>query len=101
VFTFLRPFPVLEISTGVTSQNQGQYAFAVSGANPSQVYDVALKLLGRLQQYAGFLTVSSDYYHNTPNLDIDIRRDEARTYGVSETRILTMLRNAYSQNYFT
>ena len=35
VFTFLRPFPVLEISTGVTSQQQGQYAFAVSGANPA------------------------------------------------------------------
>jgi HAE1 family hydrophobic/amphiphilic exporter-1 len=99
VFSFLRPFPVLEISTGVTSQNQGQYAFAVSGANPNQVYDVASKLMGKLMQYPGFLTVSSDYYNNTPNLDIDIRRDEARTYGVSETRILTMLRNAYSQNY--
>ncbi|HYL79341.1 MAG TPA: efflux RND transporter permease subunit, partial [Candidatus Acidoferrum sp.] len=37
--------------------------------------------------------------HNTPNLEIDIRRDQARTYGVSETRILTLLRNAYSQNY--
>ena len=36
VFTFLRPFPVLEISTGVTSQNQGQYAFAVSGDNPTR-----------------------------------------------------------------
>jgi hydrophobic/amphiphilic exporter-1 (mainly G- bacteria), HAE1 family len=99
VFSFLRPFPVLEISTGVTSQNQGQYAFAVSGADPSQVYDVALKLMGKLMQYPGFLTVSSDYYNNTPNLDIDIRRDQARTYGVSEARILTMLRSAYSQNY--
>jgi HAE1 family hydrophobic/amphiphilic exporter-1 len=37
VFTFLRPFPVLEISTGVTAQTQGQYGFAVSGANPSVV----------------------------------------------------------------
>ncbi len=99
VFSFLRPFPVLEISTGVTSQQQGQYAFAVSGANPDQVYDVGQKLMGKLMQYPGFLTVSSDYYNNTPNLDIDIRRDQARTYGVSETRILTMLRNAYSQNY--
>jgi HAE1 family hydrophobic/amphiphilic exporter-1 len=99
VFTFLRPFPVLEISTGVTSQNQGQYAFAVSGANPQQVYEVGQKLMGKLMQYPGFLTVSSDYYNNTPNLDIEIRRDQARTYGVSETRILTMLRNAYSQNY--
>jgi HAE1 family hydrophobic/amphiphilic exporter-1 len=99
VFTFLRPFPVLEISTGVTSQNQGQYAFAVSGANPEQVYDVGQKLMGKLMQYPGFLTVSSDLYNNTPNLDISIRREQAKTYGVSEARILTLLRNAYSQNY--
>jgi len=99
VFSFLRPFPVLEISTGVTSQTQGQYGFAVSGASPNQVYDVASKLLARMQKFPGFLTVSSDYFHNTPNLDIEIRREQARTYGVSETRILTMLRNAYSQNY--
>jgi HAE1 family hydrophobic/amphiphilic exporter-1 len=99
VFTFLRPFPVLEISTGVTSQNQGQYAFAVSGANPEQVYEVGQKLMAKLMTYPGFLTVSSDFYNNTPNVNIDIRRAQAKTYGVSETRILTLLRNAYSQNY--
>jgi HAE1 family hydrophobic/amphiphilic exporter-1 len=99
VFTFLRPFPVLEISTGVTSQNQGQYAYSVSGANPQQVYEVSQKLMGKLAEYPGFLSVSSDFYNNTPNVDIEIRREQARTYGVSETRILTLLRNAYSQNY--
>ncbi len=99
VMTFLRPFPVLEISTGVTSQNQGQYAYAVSGANPDQVYEVGQKLMAKLMPYPGFLSVSSDYFNNTPNLNIDIRRDQAKTYGVSETRILTLLRNAYSQNY--
>jgi len=99
VFSFLRPFPVLEISTGVTSQQQGQYAFAVSGANPGEVYDVSQKLMAKLMTYPGFLTVSSDYYHNTPNVNIDLRRDQAKTYGVSEARILALLRNAYSQNY--
>jgi hydrophobic/amphiphilic exporter-1 (mainly G- bacteria), HAE1 family len=99
VMSFLRPFPVLEISTGVTSQQQGQYAFTVSGADPTQVYDVGQKLMGKMMEFQGFLSVSSDYYHNTPNLNIDIRRDEAKTYGVSEARILTLLRNAYSQNY--
>ncbi len=99
VMTFLRPFPVLEISTGVTSQQQGQYAFAVSGGNPTQVYDVGQKLMGKLMEYPGFLSVSSDLYSNTPNLNIDIRRDQAKTYGVSESRILALLRNAYSQNY--
>ncbi|MEK6336210.1 MAG: efflux RND transporter permease subunit [Acidobacteriota bacterium] len=99
VFSFLRPFPVLEISTGVTSQNQGQYAYAVSGADPQQVYEVSQKLLGKLHEYPGFLSVSSDFYNNTPNVDIEIRREQAKTYGVSEARILTLLRNAYSQNY--
>jgi len=99
VMTFLRPFPVLEISTGVTSQQQGQYAFTVSGVNADQVYETGQKLMGKMMQYPGFLSVSSDYFHNTPNLNIELRRDEAKTYGVSEARILNLLRNAYSQNY--
>jgi len=99
VFPFLRPFPVLEISTGATNQNQGQYAFSLSGVNADQVYAVAGKLMAKLQEYPGFLTVSSDYFNNTPNLEVDIRRDQAKTYGVSESRILGLLRNSYSQNY--
>jgi hydrophobic/amphiphilic exporter-1 (mainly G- bacteria), HAE1 family len=99
VMPFLRPRPVLEISTGATSQNQGQYAFSLSGVNPSQVYDVAAKLMEKLRTYPGFATLSSDYFNNTPNLDIEIRRDQARLRGVSEARILNLLRSAYSQNY--
>ncbi|MGE5218632.1 MAG: efflux RND transporter permease subunit [Chloroflexota bacterium] len=99
VMAFLRPFPVLEISTGATNQNQGQYAFSISGVNPQQVYDAGTKLLEKMQGYPGFLTISSDYFNNTPNLDIGIRREQAKIYGVSETRILSLLRSAYSQNY--
>ncbi|HEX6651083.1 MAG TPA: efflux RND transporter permease subunit [Pyrinomonadaceae bacterium] len=99
VMTFLRPWPVLSISTGVTSQTQGQYSFTISGVNPSQVYETGQKLMAKLRPSPLFLTVSSDLYNNTPNVNIDIRRDQAKTYGVSEARILTLLRNAYSQNY--
>ncbi len=99
IFPFLRPFPVLEISTGATNRNQGQYAFSISGVNPHEVYNVANRLMAKLRPYPGFLTISSDFFNHTPNLDIDIRRDQARTYGVSETRILNLLKTAYSQNY--
>ena len=99
VLAFMRPFPVLQISTGATNQNQGQYAFSVSGVNPNQVYDVATKLKSKLDGYPGFLSLSSDYFNNTPNLDIEIRRDQAKMHGVSESRILALIRNAYSQNY--
>jgi len=99
IMTFLRPWPVLSISTGVTNQTQGQYAFTISGVNPNQVYETGNKLLAKLRPSPLFLSVSSDLYNNTPNVNIDIRRDQAKTYGVSESRILTLLRNAYSQNY--
>jgi HAE1 family hydrophobic/amphiphilic exporter-1 len=99
VMAFLRPFPVLEISTGATNQSLGQYAFSVSGVNGDQVYDVSTKLVNKLREYPGFLSVTSDYFNNTPNLDIGIRRDQTKMYGVSEARILSLLRTAYSQNY--
>ncbi len=97
---FARPFPVLEISTGATNKNQGQYAYSLSGVNPEQVYEAAQKLNAKMYEFPGFvMPILSDYFHDTPNLDIDIRRDQAKMYNVSETRILNMLRNAYSQNY--
>jgi HAE1 family hydrophobic/amphiphilic exporter-1 len=46
-----------------------------------------------------FLSVIGDLYNHTPSLRINILRDQAKLYGVSETRILDLLRNAYSQNY--
>jgi len=49
VMTFLRPFPVLEISTGAVSQTQGQYAFALSGVDPQQVYEASGKLMMKLR----------------------------------------------------
>jgi len=99
VFPFLRPYPVLQISTGATSQNQGQYAFSISGVNPDQVYEAADKLMEKLRPFPGFASLSSDRFSHTPNLEIDILREQAKVLGVSETRILALLRNAYSQNY--
>src|SRR6266567_1688974 len=95
----LTPQPVLQISVGATSQTQGQYAYTISGIVPQDVYAVADQLLKKLQQFKDFASVRSDYYHDTPNLKIDINRDRAATYGVSTSAIQSLLRNAYSQNY--
>src|SRR6516162_4930900 len=96
---FLHPNPVLEISTGATANVQGEFAYALSGIDPNQVYDSANKLMAKLHEYPGFLFVNSDLFNDTPNLQVDILRDQAKLYGVSETRILTLLHDAYSQNY--
>jgi len=47
-FPFLRPsrsYPVLEISTGATNQNQGQYASPCPGGLGSRLYDRGRRLL--------------------------------------------------------
>jgi HAE1 family hydrophobic/amphiphilic exporter-1 len=96
---FMQPNPALEISTGATANVQGQFAYALSGIDANQVYATAAKLTAKMYQYPGFLFVNSDLFNHTPNLQVDILREQAKLYGVSETRILTLLHDAYSQNY--
>src|SRR5260370_25836297 len=38
LITFLKPQPVLQISTGATAQLQGQFAYSISGIDPNEVY---------------------------------------------------------------
>jgi multidrug efflux pump subunit AcrB len=88
-----------DISTGATNQNQGQYAYSLSGVNAQQVYDVAQKLMARMRQYPGFATVSSDLFrsHAESGNQYPARSGaHVRRFG---NAILNLLRNAYSQNY--
>jgi HAE1 family hydrophobic/amphiphilic exporter-1 len=102
--TFLIPQPVLQISTGATSRNQGDIALSLSGVEPGEVYKTAGALMGAFYAQAGklfapFGGVSSDMYLQTPNLQIEPLRDQAATYGLGTTHLETLLRNAFSQNY--
>ncbi len=103
IFPALQPDPVLQISTGASSTQQGKFSYAVSGIDPAEVYATAHKLMNRMYAELGpgkmFQTVLSDLYTNTPNLKVTLNREQAKMNGVSESRILALLRNAYSQNY--
>jgi HAE1 family hydrophobic/amphiphilic exporter-1 len=100
VITYMRPVPVLQISTGAAALTQGQFSYSLSGVNPQQVYDTAQKLLDKLRGFDGFLgPPSSDYYAHTPSLEVEIDRNQASMYGISVSRIENLLKEAYSQNY--
>jgi hydrophobic/amphiphilic exporter-1 (mainly G- bacteria), HAE1 family len=96
---FLQPNPVLQISTGATGTSQGQFAYALTGFDPKELYAAAGQFMQKMYEFPGFLFVNSDLFNHTPSLQVNVLRDQAKLYGVSETRILTLLRNAYSQNY--
>jgi HAE1 family hydrophobic/amphiphilic exporter-1 len=99
IIAFLQANPVLQISTGATGTMQGKFAYAVTGIDAREVNRAAQDLVAKLSTYPGFLFVNSDLKLNTPNLRIDILRDQASSYGVSSSEILGTIRAAYSQNY--
>jgi HAE1 family hydrophobic/amphiphilic exporter-1 len=97
---YMQPSPVLQISTGATQNNQGKYAYAISGIDQNEVYTAANKMLGAmLSRRDMFAFASSDLFTHTPNLQINILRDAASSYGVSTAAIENTIRQAYSQNY--
>jgi HAE1 family hydrophobic/amphiphilic exporter-1 len=99
ITAILRANPVLQINVGATNQNQGQYAYVMSGLNPADVYAASDELMAKLRGFKGFATVRSSYYHDTPNLTLQIDRERASDLGVSTVAIQNLLRHAYSQNY--
>jgi HAE1 family hydrophobic/amphiphilic exporter-1 len=102
VMPALHAQPALQISTGASANTQGEFSYSISGVNQDEVYAAGAKLLKKLMEYPGFKNVTSDYYmlfDKMPNLDVEILRNEAKTYNVSVASIESLLRSAYSQNY--
>lgn len=99
IVTLLRPNPTLEISTGATSTNQGQYAYTLSGIDTASVYSATTKLVGKLRTMSDFASVSTDLMLNTPTLRINMRRERAEALGVTIQAIETAVKNSYAQNY--
>src|SRR2546421_1332158 len=100
VFPTLNPQPVLQINIGATGSQFGRYSYVISGIDPDEVYSAADKLGAKLRDYPGFAnSPRSDLFRATPNLEIQIDRSRTGTYGVSTTKLESLLRAAYSQNY--
>src|SRR3954451_1041167 len=100
VLPTLNPQPVLQINIGATGSQFGRYSYVISGINPDEVYAASDKLQAKLVEYPGFTNPPrSDLFRATPNLDIHIERDRPGVYGVSTTKVESLLKAAYSQNY--
>jgi HAE1 family hydrophobic/amphiphilic exporter-1 len=98
VLPLIRPIPTLQISAGATSNQQGEFAYTLTSADPDSLYAAAGKLLAKLQNEPGFLQVSSDMRHQVPFLDVEVMRDQAYTYGVSADTVEQTLMLALSGN---
>jgi hydrophobic/amphiphilic exporter-1 (mainly G- bacteria), HAE1 family len=99
IIPLLQPNPVLQISTGATQTNQGKYAFSISGVDAQQVYRAAQQMVDKCRTYSGFASVSTDYFSNTPTLELNLNDRQLQSYGLNNVNVELLLKNAFSQNY--
>jgi HAE1 family hydrophobic/amphiphilic exporter-1 len=83
-FVFLKPIPSLNLSAGGESTATGsKYSFLMNGSSREKVYKAALELEKAMRSDGDFTDVQNSVKLNMPQLNLEIFRDRASTFGVT------------------
>lgn len=96
VNSFFKNVPLINLTVGGASR--GAYQYTLQSLNMESLFEASEKLLINMQGIPGFQAVSSDVEIKTPQLKVDILRDQASTLGVTANQIESTLLLAYSGN---
>lgn len=94
VQVFLKNVPLINLSLG--SNTRGAYQYTLQSLNSEDLYKVASKMISRMELLPELQAVSSDLEINTPQLNVDIKRDAASRLGITAENIEKTLGLAYS-----
>ena len=94
VQVFLKNVPLINLSLG--SNTRGAYQYTLQSLNTEDLYKVAGKIIARMEQLPELQAVSSDLEINTPQLNLDIKRDAASRLGITAESIETTIGLAYT-----
>lgn len=92
--TYLKNIPLIDLSVG--AETHGSYQYTLQSMDLPSLYIAVDKLIAKMQTLPGFQGVTSDVEINTPQLNIEILRDQAATLGVSARNIEEALQLAYA-----
>jgi HAE1 family hydrophobic/amphiphilic exporter-1 len=56
-------------------------------------------MVDKCRTYSGFASVSTDYFGNTPTLELNLNDRQLQSYGLNNVNVELLLKNAFSQNY--
>jgi hydrophobic/amphiphilic exporter-1 (mainly G- bacteria), HAE1 family len=92
--TFLRNDPPIRIG-GL--QSKALYQFTIQSPSTKELYDSAQGFTAKMRELPGLTDVSSDLQIRNPQINVDIDRDAASSYGVTVNQIEDALYSAYGQ----
>ncbi|CRX38490.1 AcrB/AcrD/AcrF family protein [Estrella lausannensis] len=94
---YFKNVPLIDLSIG--TQTKGGYQYILSGLNIEELYSQAEQLLSKMSAHPDvFQSISSDLENRTPQLFVNVLRDQAARYGVSVEGIENALSRSFSAN---
>jgi HAE1 family hydrophobic/amphiphilic exporter-1 len=94
ITTFLRNDPPIRIG-GL--QSKALYQFTIQSPNTQELYSAAQDFTAKMRALPGLTDVSSDLQIRNPQINIEIDRDAASSYGVTVNQIEDAIYSAYGQ----
>jgi hydrophobic/amphiphilic exporter-1 (mainly G- bacteria), HAE1 family len=94
MMTFLRNDPPIRIG-GL--QSKALYQFTIQSPNTAELYSSAQDFTTKMRALAGLTDVSSDLQIRNPQINVQIDRDAASSYGVTVNQIEDAIYSAYGQ----
>ena len=94
IVTYLRNDPPIRIG-GI--QSKALYQFTIQEPNNQELYASAQGFTDKMRVLPGLADVSSDLQIRNPQINVDIDRDAASSYGVTVNQIEDALYSAYGQ----
>lgn len=96
-FVYIEPIPVTMLSAGGESTALGsKYSYIITGEDKEKVYKNASELEEKLKSSSTFTGIQSSIKLNMPQLEVNILRDRASTFGLTAADIENALLLAYA-----
>lgn len=90
---FVKNIPLIDISIG--TQNRGSFQYSMQSINADLLYKSAEVFIDKMKELPGFVGVNSDLEIHTPELHVEILRDQASSYGIEVQDIENTLQLAF------
>jgi HAE1 family hydrophobic/amphiphilic exporter-1 len=94
ITTYLRNDPPIRIG-GL--QSKALYQFTIQSPNTKELYNSADAFTAKMRALPGLIDVSSDLQIRNPQINVDVDRDAASSYGVTVNQIEDAIYSAYGQ----
>ena len=96
---FFKNIPLINLTVG--PQARGAFQYSLQSLDTQSLYKSAEALYQKMMNIPGFVGVNSDLEIHTPQLNVEILRDQAALLGISAEDIENALLLAYSGNKIT